>query len=210
MKMILASPFIITISRQLGSGGSYIGQQLAKTLNIFYADREIIHQAAKKFSLLESDLELHEEKISSFWQNIAQSYALGVPDAYIMPQYITTDSALFRGETEIIEHIAKEQSAVIIGRCGSYILRNHPNHVSIFLHGDKIFRTNRIQKVYNVSEEEAGKMIVQSDRERAIYNHTFTGEEWTDARQCDLSIDTSKIGLDKSIDLIMNYFDYLL
>jgi CMP/dCMP kinase len=206
--MILSSPFVITISRQLGSGGAYVGQRLAKTLNIFYADREIINQAAKKFSLIADDLESRDEKMSSFWQSCVQSYAVGFPDAYVMPQILATDSSLFRVEMEIIEHIAKEQSAVIIGRCGSYILRKHPNHVSIFLHSDITFRLGRIQKLYNLSEEAAGKIITQSDKERAAYNYSFTGKEWTDARQYNISIDTSKMGLDKSVELILKYLEY--
>jgi CMP/dCMP kinase len=209
MKMKLASPFEITISRQLGSGGRYIGQQLAKRLNIFYADREIINQAAKQFSVMGEDLEQRDEKISSFWQSCVQSYAIGVPDAYVIPQIAATDSALFKAETEIIEHIAKEQSAVIIGRCSSYILREHPNHISVFLHGDINFRINRIQKLYNLSEEAAAKMITQSDKERAAYNLTFTGLDWADARQYDISIDTSKAGLDQSTELIIKYLEYI-
>jgi cytidylate kinase len=205
--MKLNSPFVITISRQLGSGGAYIGQKLAKNLNIFYADREIISQAAKQFSLLEEDLESRDEKISSFWQSFLQSYAFTNPVAYEPPQIIPTDSALFKAEKEIIEHIAKERSSIIIGRCGSYILREYPNHISIFLHSDVTFRKGRVRKIYNVSEEDARKMIAQSDKERALYYQTFADKEWPDARQYDISLDTSKIGLDKSVELIMKYVE---
>jgi cytidylate kinase len=201
------SPFVITISRQLGSGGAYVGQQLAKNLNVFYADREIIGQAAKQLSVLKEDLESRDEKILSFWQSFIQSFAIA-PDVYMPPQIIApTDHELFKVETKIIEHIAKERSAVIIGRCGVYVIREHPNHVSIFLHSDITFRKSRIQSLYNVSEEVAGKMIAQSDKERALYHHTFTGKEWTDARRYDISINISKIGLDKSVELILKYLE---
>jgi cytidylate kinase len=204
------SPFAITISRQLGSGGAYVGQQLAKSLNFFYADREIICRAAKQLSVVEEELESRDEKMLSFWQLYLRSYALGTPDIYIPPQIaVPTDRELFTAEKKIIEHIAEERSAVIVGRCGSYILHGHPNHISIFLHGDITFRKSRIQKLYNVSEEVAGKMIAQSDKERAHYHHTFTGNEWTDARQYDLSIDTSKTGVDKSVELISKYLEII-
>ena len=101
--MRLTSPFVISISRQLGSGGAYIGQQLAKNLNVFYADREIIGQAAKQFSLLEEDLESLEEKISSFWKSGVESFALNALDTYVPPQIIITDRTLFKAEKEIIE-----------------------------------------------------------------------------------------------------------
>jgi cytidylate kinase len=200
------SPLVITISRQLGSGGTYIGQQLAKHLNIFYADREIIRQAAKKLSVLEENLESRDGKIISFWQSFLHLYTF-VADPYTPPQRFIepTDRELFKVEAEIIERIAKESSAIIIGRCGYHILCEHPNHISIFLHGDITFRIGRIQKLYNVSEEVAGKMIFQNDKERAYYNYKFTGKEWTDARQFDLSIDTCRIGLDESIELILKY-----
>jgi cytidylate kinase len=203
------SPFAITISRQLGCGGAYVGQQLAKNLDFFYADREIIGQAAKQFSILKEDLESRDEKILSFWQSFIRSYAIA-PDTYVPPQIIApSDRELFKTESEIIARIAKERSAVIIGRCGYYVLRDHPNHVSIFLHGDITFRKGRIQKLYNVSEEVAGKMIAQNDKERAHYNHTFTGKEWTDARQYDISVDTSKIDVDKTVEFILKYLDLI-
>jgi CMP/dCMP kinase len=205
-----ASPFVITISRQLGSGGVYVGQQLAKIINIFYADHEIIRQAAKQLSALEEDLEFHDEKITSFWKSFLQLYTTGTPDVYMPPKNnIPTRRDLFKAETEIIERIAKERSAVIIGRCGAYVLREHPNHVSIFLHGDITFRKGHIQTLYNVSEEIAGKMVAKSDEERALYHRTFTGKEWTDARRYDISIDTSKIGLDKSVELILKYLELI-
>ena len=203
------SPFVITISRQLGCGGAYVGQRLAKSLNVFYADREIISQAAQQLSVLKEDLESRDEKILSFWQSFIRSYAM-TPDTYVPPQIMPpSDRQLFKTESEIIARIAKEHSAVIIGRCGSYTLREHPNHISIFLHGDITFRKGRIQNLYNVSEEVAGKMIVQNDKERALYHYTFTDKEWTDARRYDISIDTSKIGVDKSIEVILKYLELI-
>jgi CMP/dCMP kinase len=207
IKMKQSTPFVITISRQLGSGGAYIGQHLAQTLDIFYADREIIHQAAKQLSVLEEEVESRDEKIISFWQSFSQVCAF-TPGSYMPPEFFPpTDNDLFKTETEIIRRIAGERSAVIIGRCGSYILRDHPNLVSVFLHGDASFRKKRLQDLYNETEEKAGKMIAQSDKERALYYHAFTGREWTDARQYALSIDTSKIGVDKAVQLILNYLE---
>jgi cytidylate kinase len=203
--MKLNSPFAITISRQLGSGGAYIGQQLAKRLNAYYADREIILQAAKKLSVGEDDLKPLDEKITSFWQSCLESYTIGTPDSYIpLPQYfVPTDRILFKTESDIIEHIAKEHSAIFIGRCSAYVLRNHPNKISVYLHANKAFRISRIQELYKVSEKEAEKMINRSDKERANYNQTFSGIEWTDVRQYDLCIDVSKIGIEGAISLIL-------
>jgi len=208
--MIQNLPFVIAISRELGSRGAYVGQQLAKRMNILYVDDEIIQQAAKQFSVLEEDLESREEKVSSFWKSYLESYKFGTPDVFLPSKInIPTSRELFKVESKIIEHIAKERSAVIIGRCGSYVLREHPNHISIFLHSDIAFRKDRIQKLCTVSENVAGKMIVQSDKERDLYHRTFTGKEWTDARRYDISINTGKIGLDKSVELILKYLELI-
>jgi cytidylate kinase len=97
----------------LGNGGAYVGQHLAKKMNIYYADRKIIGQVAKQLSVLEEDLESRDEKIVSFWQSCLQSYTFCAPEAYIPPQIVTpTDHELFKTEAEIIERIAKERSAI--------------------------------------------------------------------------------------------------
>jgi CMP/dCMP kinase len=192
----------------LGSGGAYVGQQLAKRLNIFYADREIIDQAAKQFSLLVEDLEAQEEKIGPFWDSFIKSFAFTTNDTFIPPQKQTpTDRELFEMETDIIRRIANEQSAVIIGRCGCHILQGHPKRLSIYLHSDMAFRKERIQKLKDLSEKAAEKVIVQSDKARSLYYQTFTGKQWADTRQYDLSINTGKIGLDKSVELVLQYLD---
>lgn len=200
---------VITISRQLGSGGAYIGQQLAKKLNIDYVDSEILNKAAQKFSVLEADLDLQEEKIPSWWHSFLQFSAFA-SEVYMPPKIMEpTSEELFKVESDIIEHIAKERSAVIIGRCGFHILRTHPGCTRIFLHGSVGFRASRVQKMQKVSEQTATKMIAESDKARAAYINTFTGEQWGDAKQYDISIDTSKIGLDKSVELILNYLELL-
>lgn len=201
-----ANFFVITISRQLGSGGAYIGRQLAKSMNVFFADREIISQAAKKLSTLEDKLESREEKKLSFWHSFmnATPQGGGVYMAPVAPILEFTDNELFDVESDIIKQIANEGSAVIIGRCSSYLLRQHPKHFSIFLHANKEFRNDRIQKLYHLSEENAGKMIEKSDKERSAYCKNFTGKEWSDARNYDLSVNTSKLGIDKTTDFILN------
>ena len=193
---------IITISRQIGSGGAYIGQQLAKKLDFSYVDREIISQVAKKFSILEEDLESRDEKVPSFWQSFLQS-SICSPDVYLPPQiFVPTEEAIFKVESEIIKGIAKERSAVIIGRCGSHILREHKNHLSIFLHAKSEFRQKRIKELYHLSNTEAHKMLEQSDDERARYHQLLTGKPWSDAAQYDLCINTSQLGIDASVELI--------
>jgi len=182
-----------------------VGQQLADKLNIFYADREIIRNAAKQLSVMEEDIDFREEKASSFWQSIFENSSF-IPDITIPENpVIPTDRELFDTEADIIEHIAKEHSSVIIGRCGYHVLREYKNLVSIFLWGDPKVRIQWIHEQYQIPEVVAEKMIIKSDKERALYNKTFTGKEWADSKNYDLSINTSKIELNKVVELIMDY-----
>jgi len=203
--MIRTTPLAITINRQLGSGGSYIGQQIAKKMGILYADREIISEAATQLSVLETDIESRDEKILSFWHSFWQFSAFA-PTVYEPPKtLLPTNRELFDVESEIIKRIASEQSVVIIGRCGFHILKDHPNRLSIYLYGDIGFRVARVAELYSIPEKEAEKMVIQTDKERANYCKYFTDKKWTDARNYDLSIDTSKAGIEQSVELILSY-----
>jgi len=200
-------PFVISISRLFGSGGAYIGQQLARKLNIAYLDRDILSQAAKEFSVTEEALEPYEEKTDSFWRLIQRSL-FGNPYIYAPPTpYLPTSRILYEAEANIITRIAKERSAIIVGRCASHILHNRPNHLSVFLHSDVDFRKNRVREIYNLSDSEALKMIKKTDTERARYHNEFADGGWTDATRYHLAIDTGEIGVDKCVDLILNYIE---
>lgn len=201
-----SSPHVITISRQLGSGGSYIGQRLAERLGMMYIDREILRQASEKLKLLEQDLENREERVASFWQYFAQTYTLAASDIYMPPKLnILSDQLLYEVEAGIIERIAAGNDSVIVGRGGSHILRKHPKHFSVFVYADCAVRRKRLQELYKLSEKEAKKMVEVSDRQRSQYYQTVTGQVWTDARQYHMAIDTSIIGMDNALEIIYGY-----
>ena len=203
--MKTSNPLIITISRQLGCGGAAIGQGVAEKLNIRYVDREIISRAAQQLSVMEKELDERDEKLQSFWKSFFQFNALA-SDAPLPPDMrITTTGELFRVESEILNHLAKEQSAVIIGRCGYSVLKDYPNLITIYLHADKVFRVDRIARGGSMTDKEAREALEKSDRERSLYIETFTGNKWNDARQFDLCIDTGKMGVEKAVELILHY-----
>ncbi|NTV88850.1 MAG: cytidylate kinase-like family protein [Clostridiales bacterium] len=198
-------PFIITISRQLGSGGSYIGQKLADQLGISYLDKEIIKQASKELGIAEEQLELRDEKERSWWDSFLKVGIYNAPMENIPPQlYLPSEYDLYETEANIITRIAKNYPAVIVGRCGSYVLRDFSRHLSVFLHADADFRNQRIRELYKVDEIRAKKMIEDSDKSRLRYHRDITGREWMDARQYHLSLDTGHIGLDMAKDIIVN------
>lgn len=199
------TPLIITVSRQLGSGGATIGQEVAAKLNIRYVDQEIISRAAQQLSVMEEELDEREERLQSFWKSFFQ---FNIPPADV-PVFanvrLTSSGELFRVEREIIEHIATEQSSVIMGRCGYQVLRSHPRRVSVYLHADEGYRTDRLANRLNIKEKEARKMIEKNDKERTLYIETFTEDKWSDARHFDLCIDTGRTGIEQSVALILQY-----
>jgi cytidylate kinase len=202
-----ALPYVITISRQLGSGGAYLGQRLAARLNMLYVDHQIVCQAAQEMKVPEQDMVFRHEKVTSRWQLLLQTMGHTSDAVYAPPPIDTfTDKALYSTESEIITRIAGERSAVIVGRGGYYVLRNHPGCLHVFLHANMGFRQQRVQELYHVPPGEALKLINSIDRERAGYLRTLTGHDWLDARQYHLCLDTGAVGLEKTEELIITAF----
>jgi cytidylate kinase len=201
------SPFVVTISRQVGSGGAYLGKRLAARLNVLYLDREIVSQAAKELKMPAASLETRDEKLTPFWQSLLESYVNITPTPYVPPPlHMPTDRKLYMTESDVITRIARRRSAVIVGRGGYYVLRQHPRRLSVLLHADITFRQRRIQELYRVSAEEALKLIESVDKERERYLHTFTGQNCMDARNYHLSLDTSSMGLEAAEEIILAAF----
>ena len=199
-------PLIIAISREFGSGGAYIGQQIARKRNMYYADSEIVAKAAEQFSANLVDVTSQEERVEPLLKSLWKYYGT-VPNVYIPSRriFVPTSQELFVAQSEIIKRIATEHSAVIIGRCGFHVLRNFPSRLDISLHADVQFCIRRIQGLYNITEEEATSIVKQSDKDRGLYISTFTGMDWTNSTLFDLSVNTGKIGINKSLELILDF-----
>jgi cytidylate kinase len=200
--------FVVTISRQLGSGGGFIGERLSARLKALYLDREIVRRAAEKLKVSEEELEILDEKNTPFWESILLSSNYVTPTLYSPPMttgVFPMDQDLFRVEKEIITRIAEKNTAVIVGRGGSYILRGHPRHASLYLHADISVRCERIQAKYKLTVAKALKMIQENDKSRSRYLHNVTGIDWSDARQYHLCIDTGVTELPKVENLVIDY-----
>jgi cytidylate kinase len=196
--------FAITISHQVGSGGAYVGQKLSEHLDIPFIDREILKKVAEQLHLAEAELEHREERLTSFWQSFARTAEFIDPAKSLSAdRYIPTDEELFQFECATIGRIAEEKSAIFIGRCGRYILRDHSRHVSILVHADAPARVKRLGELYRLSEDEATKMIQVNDRERTAYIRSLTKQNWLDARMYDLCVNTSSLGLDNTVKLVL-------
>jgi cytidylate kinase len=199
------SPFVITIKRQLGSGGAYLGQRLANRLNIRYLDREILYHAAQELKISEEDLRSHDERVTPRWQAWIEAASLGYSQPFVTPITTTfpTDMILYEAESKVIRSISKDHSAVIVGRAGFHILRDHPRHLSVFLHADIAFRQQRVQELNHISESEALQLINRTERERARYLREFTKQDGMDASRYHLCLNTSAIGFESAENIIL-------
>lgn len=192
----------ITISHQLGSGGAYIGEKLAEKFKIPFLDREILQSVAQQLNVMESEVERREERLSSFWDSFNRSMIGMNPELIAeIPQLTPSDSELFGMECDTIQRIAAKSSAVFLGRCGWNILKDHPNHVAIFLAANLSDRVKRVCALYNLTDQDAQKLIKTNDQERDAYNKKFTQKNWVDARYYDLCVNTSSTGWDGAVEI---------
>lgn len=196
--------FVITISRQFGTGGHEIGAELARRLNVKLLDKQILNAVAKKFCIVEEAVEKIETRNPDWRDDFAgfyRSYMAG--REYNGQEHDQTSRELFKAQADVIWQIANQESCVIIGRCGFHIFRNHPNALKIFIHSTDECRKRRIAEKYGLDERDAGAMIVDNDYSRELYTKTFTGTEWTDARNYDITLDVRKFGVNGAVDFLM-------
>ena len=196
---------VITIGRQLGSGGSAMGKAIAEHFGFEYIDKEILVKAAAILDADEENLELVDENVSALTA-MARSAAFEMP--YIAKEwYIPTSDQLFKTQTEIMRESVEKGPCVIIGRCASYLFRHYEKHTSIFLQADMDSRIKGLEKTLDkkLSEKKAVHDIEKQDRERAQYYNTFTGKKWLDLRQYDLVLDTSPFSDEEIKDILFHY-----
>jgi cytidylate kinase len=199
----------ITISRQMASGGAYVGHLLAKKLGYKYVARDILHTAAKKLGVDISDLSKLDERRAGFVENLLKSFVFGTPEAAYAPplRRPVYDQELFETESNIITAIADRYNSVIVGRGGYFVLRQMPNVVNVFIHAPMDFRIKRFQKFHNVSAEQAREEIADSDLQREKFLKTMTGTDRYDARNYQLCIDTNAAGFETAQQMIIGLVD---
>ena len=196
--------FIITISRMFGTGGHEIGAELARRLGVKLIDKQVLNEVAKRMHVVEEAMEkiearnpLWRDDFTSFYRNYMSRAE------YNGLEHDRTSHELFEAQAEAIRSIAAEESCVLIGRCGFHIFAEHPNALKIFIHSSEDCRKRRIAEKYDLSLADAAAMVVDNDYSRELYTKTFTGKDWTDARNYDISIDVRKFGVNGAVDFIM-------
>ena len=198
--------FVITISRQFGTGGHEIGAGLAQRLGVKLLDKQILNEVASKFGMVEEAMERIEARNPLWRDDFTQFYRQYMAGAeYNGMEHDQTSHQLFEAQAAAIRKIAAEESCGIVGRCGFYIFRDHPNAMKIFIHADDDCRKQRIARRYDMSESDAAAMIVDNDYSRELYTKTFTGLDWTDARNYDLCLNSERLEDEGCVEAIKAY-----
>ena len=181
--------FVITINRQFGTGGHKIGVLLAERLGVKLLDKQILQAVARKFDIGQETVEKLEARDKSWWDDFTQFYRSYIVDnEYHALGDDLSSGELFEAQASVIRQIASEESCVIVGRCASFIFKDHDNALKIFLHSPMDKRIKRIVDKYGVSEADAKLMIVDNDYTRELYTKKYTGSEWFDARNYDVTL----------------------
>ncbi len=198
---------VITISREFGSGGKYIGEQLAKNLNLKFYDKEIIERLSKEENIDINFLNnIDESSKNSFWNALAVAYMMNPTDSINSFVDLPMADQYFIKTVRLIEKIAKEDNCVIIGRCSNIILKDYPNVINFFIYSsNQEFKINRKKEFANLEEKKAIRLIQKKDKDRAAYYHYYTNERWGDRSGYDLLIDSSKLGVEGTIELLEQY-----
>ena len=204
--------FVITINRELGSGGRTVGRLLAEKLGVPFFDKAVIKALEEKYHITPEEIEKMKGRKHNWWADLEHILKIGsgVSMEYYMPQkgnapdLLTTDE-MFKTETLILQDLAAEESCVVAGRSGFHVFRDHPNHLSILIQASMDYRIERVARKQNMTEDEALKTIERVDKMRENYVKKYTGTSRYDTRNYQLVITADGKTEEEIADIIMRY-----
>lgn len=184
---------VVTIAREYGSGGRYIGKLLSEKLGIKLYDKEIVERLAEETGLAEDYIQDNEQKRK-------------ITDVFNSGYYAGLNNAdeLFIKESELIKEIATKESCVIIGRCADFILKDRNDVTKVFIYSDMEHKIQRVEQYYGIEKKKAEKEVKRINKLRANHYQYYTERKWGEFKNYDLCIHSDEIGIDKSVELITN------
>lgn len=194
---------IITIGRQFGSAGREIGQKVAAYFDIPCYDKELLSRAAKESGYCEEMIETHDERpTNSFLYNLVMdTYSFGYNASSFMDMPIS--HKIFLAQFDTIKKMASEGPCVMVGRCADYALSDYENCINLFIYGNEDKKVKRIMEKYNLTESKAKDMIIKKDKQRQSYYNYYSSKKWGRADSYDLCINSSLLGIDGTVKLII-------
>lgn len=203
--------YVIAIGRQFGCGGREIGQLIAKGLGVAYYDKELLSEAAKSSGVNEDFFEAADERSPRFFSSL-WSFNLGYnTGAYFIGDTPLSDDSIYRAQSEVMTQLADRGPCVIVGRTADYLLRDHCKVVSVFVHSSIEDRVQRIMSRGDAkTEKEAREKAEKKNKLRAEYYNFYTDGQWGMASTYDLTVNTSRLGIEGTARLIADYASKLL
>lgn len=198
--------YVINLGRQLGSGGREIGKKLAAELGINCYDKELLTLSAKESGLCQEFFEKADEHNSQ--SIIGGIFGTRFPfynDGVMPIGNCLSNESLFKIQSDVIRNIAEKESAIFIGRCADYVLRDNPRCVNIFISAKEEYRCERLMQSNGISKDAALEMIEKADKKRAAYYNYYSYKTWGAAASYHLCIDSSVLGIDGTIKFIKEF-----
>lgn len=189
--------FIISISREYGSGGHLIAEKLAKKFNVTLYDSNLLDIIANEKNVAPADLKAYDEipKVHFFSRKVnGQSSSLQENVANMQFEYLR-------------KRAEEGKSFIVVGRCSEEILRDYKGLISIFILGDKQAKIDRIKKIHKLNDEDAWDKIERENLRRKQYHNYYCKGKWGDSRNYDFSINDSILGIDETTDIIAEYIE---
>lgn len=197
--------FVLAITRTCGSGGTTIGEMLAKEYGIKLYDRQLLSLASEDSGISEAMFAGADESVRN---TVLYKVSRKVYNGELIPPEsgnFTSDNNLFNYQAKILKEMAKNESYVVIGRAADFILKEDPNMISIFLHTGMEASVRHMKETMDLTEKQAEKYIKKMDRYRSQYYKYHTGKRWRCPDQYDLCLDTEKIGYENCVRIIREY-----
>lgn len=191
---------IITIGRELGSGGREIGQKLAKKLGWEFIDKQFIKGAIEKSGLNSEFVEKKDQQMTT-GEMLLRYISM---DNIFNDENLSEDDRLFIAQSKIIKEAGEKGNCVIVGRCADVVLQDCPNCYNIFISADLDFAKKRVAEEFHLTEDEAVEYIKKTNEQRRNHYNYYTGRNWGEASRYDMYIKSSKIGVDKAVDAVYN------
>jgi len=211
--------FVITINRELGSGGRTVGRKLSEKLGVKYYDKALINGLTKEFGLTVDEIEKVKAQKKSWWNEFNNYYKkLNATTLPMEAETVLTTESMMQTEKHILEDLAAEESCVVAGRSGFLVFREHPNHLSIFIQASMEKRIERVMEKQQLTREEAIAAIEKVDKGRETYIQKYCktlhvdapagGISRYDTRNYDLVISMDSLTEDDAVNIIMAYLNH--
>lgn len=202
--------YVITIARGFGSGGKEIGSRLAKRLNIQCYESQILKMASDESGLNEALFQQADEKLDAY--SMIKNYLRKIPFNEVAEpsdrEFVSNEN-LFNIQSQIIRHLARSESCIIIGKCADYVLKDFSNIISVYIEAPRAACVDSIVNKLGITEPEAHKLIEKTDKYRADYYRYYTkGGYWTNPVNYDLTMNSDRIGREKCVDVLEWYVKF--